>query len=387
MTSGTLSVEQMLEEASAATGLSDFGPEEFKEALTQWVDSTNRDVVFNAMGELIFKSEVHRILVNRARLAEDLKRHPEILDEDVSDPIIILGLPRSGSTKMQRVLAADPNSLGLRFWQLVNPAPFPEQVSAGAEDPRIQVGREAIAAMAQMAPGFLQSHPITVDDVDEEAFLQFFSFKSLMNYCLHPAHGYFEWLSKQSLRGTYEYMKVQLQYLQWQMGGKRGRPWMLKSPVNMAHLDLLIEFFPAAKFVFTHRPLDKVIPSFCRLTEMSWRMKTDAIDMKQIGEISTAIWSTEIRKHLRQREELGNRIDIIDIQYDAIRDDPIAAAGEIYRRFGRELTPQCVQAMKDWATKDAYGHFGEYSYSLEDYGLSKDAIESQFSEYIQKFYR
>jgi hypothetical protein len=377
-------VDELLAGACQETGLDDFGPEEFREALRQLVDSTNRDIVLSPIGEMAFKGEVHKALVNRLRFAADLKRHPEIAEEDISDPIIILGLPRTGSTKLQRMMAADPDALGVKFWQIMNPAPFPG-AAAGAEDPRIEAGRQALIGLAQISPGFMQSHPTQVGDADEEAFLQTFTFKSLMNYFLHPAHGYFDWLTQQSLRGSFNYMKSLLQYLQWQQGGKQGRPWMLKSPVNMNHLGLMLELFPKARFVFTHRPPRQIIPSFCRLTEMSWRIKTDDVDLHQIGRFATKLWAREIDEHLAQRDALGSRIEIMDVQYDAIREDPLAVIGAIYERAGRDLTPRRAQAMRDWAAADVYGHFGQYSYTLEDYGLSRDVVDAAFGGYIERF--
>lgn len=380
----TISVDALLAGASQETGLTDFGPEEFREGLQQLVDSTNRDIVLSPVGEMAFKGEIHRALVNRLRFADDLKRHPEIAEEDISDPIIILGLPRTGSTKLQRMMAADPDALGLRFWQIMNPAPFPD-AAPGAEDPRIEAGRQALIGLAQISPGFMQSHPTQVDDADEEVFLQVFAFKSLMNYLLHPAHGYFEWVMQQNLRGPFQYMKSLLQYLQWQQGGKRARPWMLKSPVNMNHLDLMLELFPHARFVFTHRPPHQIIPSFCRLTEMSWRIKTDHVDLHEIGRFATNLWAREINEHLAQRDALGARIEIMDVQYDAIHKNPLAVIGAIYRNAGRDLSPHRVQAMLDWSARDVYGHFGQYSYTLEDYGLTRDTVDAAFSAYIQRF--
>ena len=235
------SVETMLAAASAATGLDDFGDEEFREALTRLVDSTNQEGNLSALGAAAFEGDVHRLLVNRLRFAADLKRHPEILEEDVSAPIVVLGMPRSGTTKLQRLMAADPDVQRLEYWRLFNPAPFPEAV-AGQPDPRIEATRQALAMMAQMMPSWSESHPTSHDAVDEEVFLQLFTFKCVFTFVSRPVPAYAAWYHTQSQRGTYRYMKQMMQYLQWQDGGRAGkngdRPWCMKSPAHLGKPDL-----------------------------------------------------------------------------------------------------------------------------------------------------
>ena len=386
MSSEIFAVAGMLAAASAETGLNDFGDGEFREALTRLVDSTNKEIALSAMGAMAFKGEVHRTLVNRLRFAADLKRHPEILNEQIDDPIIITGLPRTGSTKLQRMMAADPESHSLKFWQMMNPAPFPDAVT-GIEDPRIETGRQTLEIMNQLAPGFGQSHPTQFDDVDEEVFLQMFTFKCMLTYLSHPAPAYFDWLMTQSLRGTYRYMKQMLQYIQWQNGGWQQRPWIMKSPVHVANLDLLLELFPNATIVVTHRDLNKVLPSFCRLMGHSWKIKTDNVDPLVLGQMSLTLWSGELKKHLQQRQSLGSKIQLMDVSYDDVKNNAIGAIARIYNLAGRELTPSRRQAMLAWEAKNPQHQQGGYSYKLEDYGLTREAISTAFSEYQQRFSR
>ena len=378
------SMSEILAAASSETGLKDFGPESHIEALRVLVDSTNRDITLTPLGTMAFKAEVHRMLVNRLRFADDLKRYPEILDEDVSDPIMVIGLPRTGTTKLQRMMAADPDTQPLHYWRLLNPAPFPNAV-AGQEDPRIEVARQTMAMMVQLAPGFMASHPTFADQPDEETFLQLFSFRSVLNYLLHPAHSYYQWLLKQSQRDTYVYMKQLLQYLQWQDGGKRGRPWVLKSPVHTENMDLIAELFPQATIAFTHRSYYDTIPSYCRLMEMSWGIKTENVDPLAVGRMGVKQWSDATRKHLEQREALGTQLNIVDVTYEQIKDDPLTAIRRIYGRAGRELTPQREQAMLKWSADNPQGQFGSYSYSLENYGLTRADIDAAFGGFEPRF--
>ena len=378
------SADDMLAAGSAETGLSDFGPADHIEALRMLVDSTNKDIALSAMGTMAFPAEVHRVLVNRLRFADYLKRHPEILNEDVSDPIVVFGLPRSGTTKLQRMMSADPGVQSLLYWRLVNPATFPNAVP-GAEDPRIEAGRQAVAMMMQVAPGFLASHPTCYDQADEETFLMILSFRCVLNYLLQPAQGYYTWLRQQSRRSMYVYLKQLLQYLQWQDGGRRGRPWILKSPVHTENLDLITELFPKVTVVFTHRDYKATIASFCRLIEMAWAIKQDNPDLHFIGRMAIEMWSGQLHTHVSQREALGARANVIDVRYDEVKDDVMAVLRRVYQRAGRELTPQCEQAMLAWEADNQPGKLGTYTYTLERYGLSPAIIEERFGGFDRRF--
>lgn len=385
--SAMLSVVQLLDQARAETGLDDFGDDDFRAGLEKLVECTSR-MRLSAMGQAATHAEIQRWLINRLRFADDLKRHPEILDEEIDNPIVILGLPRTGTTKLQRLIAADPGIVSLKFWQAAMPARMPDAVP-GQEDPRIGVARQMIAMLAQVSPGLLQSHPLQAEFPEEEFFLQMQTFRTPAIYLNHPASGYAEWVATQSLKPTYRYMKQLLQYLQWQdRAGKSDvgeRRWLLKTPLHLGNLDLLVDLFPRATYLCTHRELREVLPSFCRLMEMFWRIKLDEVDMHEIGDHMLSFWSGEMRRHLEQRDALADRLDIVDIRYEEVCDGPFDVVRRIYRHIGRELTPQCEQAMRDWDARDLHGSFGGYRYTLEQYGLDATAIDNAFAEYRRRF--
>lgn len=374
----------MLARARAETALDDVGGEEFIEALKVLVNSSNNDGTLSAMGVAAVEDEIHRILINRLRFADDLKKHPEILDEDVSDPIIILGMPRTGTTKLQRMMAADPDVQRLDYWRLLNPAPFPGAPS-GVDDPRIAAAHEAVAAMHQMIPDWIACHPTAADAVDEEVYLQVFTCKTLITCAARPVPSYKAWLQTQSMRGTYDYTRRLLQYLQWQDGGKRGRPFILKSPVHMGTVDLLIEFFPAATLVFTHRDLCTAFASICRLLESTWGLYADVVDRNEIGRAARDVFLAELNKHLELRDRLGARLRIFDVQYEQIRSDPLGVIGEIYRRAGRELDPERRKAMREWEAANPQHTAGKLDYRLEDYGFTRADVEACCRVYFQRF--
>ena len=266
--SATLSVDAMLDSARQETGLADFGNDEFIEPFQRLVKGINEELPFNAMGEMVFKADTHRLLVNRLRVEQDLKRHPEILDEDVTDPIVILGLVRTGTTKLQRMLSMDPQVQKLHFWKTQNPAPFPN-AEPSKPDPRIAAAHLAVDMLQQIAPDFMSAHPTMAEDADEDLLMMPMTFETLMLYMLNPSRQYYEWIKQRRLHHTYRYLARLLKYLQWQDGGKRGRPWVLKTPVHIGNLDALLEVFPKATLMHCHRDVTEVMPSFCRLEEVA----------------------------------------------------------------------------------------------------------------------
>lgn len=380
-----LSVDAMLAKARTETGLSDAGGEDFLEALNRLIDSSNNDVVLSPTGRSAVENDIHRILVNRLRFAADLKAHPEILDEDVSDPIVILGMPRTGTTKLQRMMAADPDVQRLDYWRLLNPAPFPGARSM-VRDPRIAAAHEAVAIANQLMPDWKASHPTEAEDVDEEVYLQVFSCKSIITAASRPLPSYQAWMKTQSMRDTYTYMKQLLQYLQWQDGGRRGRPWIMKSPVHMGAVDLVLELFPKATFVFTHRDLYTAVASIGRLLENTWGLYMPSVDRLAIGRTIRELFLAELNRHLELRAALGDRFEVLDVQYEAIRSNSLGVIEQIYRRAGRDLSPVRREAMLRWEAGNPQHSAGKLSYRLEDYGLTRADIDECCGAYLQRFF-
>lgn len=365
------------------TGLDNFGPN-FLEPFTQYVESVVREFPLNPIGVMTFKANMQRMLVSRLRFEEDLRLHPEILDEDISGPVIILGLARTGSTKLQRMMAAAPQVQKLYFWRLLNAAPFPGTDPAGS-DPRIDVAKQGMEMLQSMYPDLMAAHPMPAEDVDEESFLMEYSFESLMNYMMVPAPSYYQWLVERKMHDCYRYTARLMQYLQWQDGGRKGRPWIMKSPFHLGHLDALIEVFPDATLVYCHRDVAEVVPSLCNVMEQSWRTMTDKLDLHEVGRILFNSCVTEMNRSLKLRKELGSRIDIYDVPYAQIHADPMTVIREVYRRAGWPLTEDSIQAMQQWARNNPQNRFGTNTYTLERYGLTREAIAKEFREYIAQF--
>ena len=379
-----LSVADYMAAASAETGLGDFGGSDFLEPFRLLVESTDREAQLNAVGVMAFNADMHRFLVNRLRFAENLRVSPEIAEEDVSDPIVILGLARTGTTKLQRMLSADPGVQRMDFWRLLNPAPIGPQ-QEDVEDPRIEIARQAAAMAQEMFPRFNAAHPTVAEDVDEELFLTQFSFETIVLYLLNPAHSYYAWIKHRKLDSCYRYLRELTQYLQWQDGGKQGRPWIMKSPLHIGNIDSLLTEFPRATLVHCHRDLTDVIPSFCNLFEAGWQMRTDEVDSHETGSLVLDIWGTEMDKYLAHREKLQADARIIDVPYTRIHTDVENVISEIYQQAGRDLDDDTLGRMNQWLTDNPKNRFGKNQYTMERYGLTQSRIAERFSGYLDMF--
>lgn len=387
---------KLMAEAREEAGLSDFGDLGFVDSMTRMLDRAAREVDFTAEGLKVYRGDINRFLVNRLRVQDDIRRHPEILREDVSDPLIIIGLPRSGTTKLQRMMANDPHLQKLYMWQMWNPAPLPGAI-AGQPDPRmaavgIGIGDAAVAgdeaarvhAMAQAA------HATAMAAVEEEfVFFDFTLDETAAGFNTQiPLVSYQDWEvgkpDRETVRRAYRYVRTLLQYRQWQDGGKRGRPWILKAVMHHPNMDTLLECFPDATLVHCHRdPLDS-IPSLAKMMWAVWSTKAN-VDKKLAGREFLKWGSMGIARYLDARERLHLDGRILDVKYDSIRNDVMPAIRQGYQRAGWELTAAAEQAMRQWEQENEQGKHGRHSYSLEELGLTAQMIDQAFAKYIGRF--
>lgn len=378
-----LTMEAVMAAARQATGLEDFGDDGFVERGAYWFAAIKEDGSIREAAYEMLAQVVTGWLVNRLRLHSDLERHPEITREVVREPLFVTGVPRTGTTKLQRMLACDPAVQSLPFWLLLNPAPIPG-VPTGISDPRVAIAAGYLDLMAKQFPDFLTAHPAFVDEPEEESFLIETDFRSLANCTRVRVPSFWAGMRDDPGRESLPFLHQHLQYFQWQRGKQGRRPWVLKSPLHLGVLESLYRSFPDAILVHTHRDLRVALPSIARITEVWRSMTTDAIDLPALGAEMLATWSWILDNYLKAREGIADAL-IIDVGYDDICHRPGAVIGGIYERIGRELTPETVAAM--WAWEDAHPQhqFGRHAYSLERYGLTVEQVDSAFAAYTDRF--
>ena len=388
-----LAPDALMAEAAAATGLSDFGGTAFVAPLSRFMERAAREIEFRPGRINAFRAEILRHLINRLRFADDLRRHPEILDEDVTDPIVITGLPRTGTTKLQRMLSAAPNVQKLYLWRMLNPAPFPG-AAKGRRDPRMTsaLGGEGVGSETTQEHRQLRAaHELALTQVDEEVFL--FDFTLDQSICgasaaYLPLFFHLDWLDgareRQADREGYLYLRTLLQYLQWQDGGKRNRPWIMKLVSHMAHFDALLEYFPKATIAQTHRDPCLTVPSISKLMFELWSINA-VVNKEPVGNGFLQWSAAAMNRCIEARDRMQLDARILDIPYATIRDDIMPSIREIYRRNGRELTVEAEQAMREWERDNEQGKHGQHSYSLAEFGLDETQVAKAFAEYTRRF--
>lgn len=375
--------EDLMAAASAATGLKDFGDLGFVKGLEVLCESLRTEANLHEGGVIGQGQELLRLLVNRLRYIEDVRKHPEILDEKIIAPIIVVGLPRTGTSKLQRVMSGDPSVQRLDVWRLLNPAPFPDETPGNPEG-RIAFAKVVEDTFRTQFPGWMARHPMEAEEPDEELFIMEMSFESTVSAMLARAPTFYEYSMNCDPRPTYKILFEMLQYLQWQDGGSKGRPWIMKSPVHIGYLDILFDFFPDATVVHCHRDPVKTVPSFATTIHELRKTSTNDIDPVEVGHEWFDYWARLTDRYLAVRDKLP--LDqIVDAKFEEICDDPLAVIKRIYQKAGRDLTPEAVAGCKEYDSRRPANHWGEYSYTVEEYGLDAQTIRARFAEYLKLF--
>lgn len=380
-------IEGLLAAATAETGLSDFGDRHFMTGLSALVSALPREAALNAIGEQMVYGGIVRLLSNRLRYVADIRRLPEILEQRIVRPIIILGLPRTGTSKLQRVMSADPQVQRLDFWKTIKPAPFPGEERDNPRA-RIEAAQLTEQTLATMFPGWMARHPMEALEPDEELHLMDGSFECVISFLFSRVPSYYAYISQCDPRPMYQYLHRMLQYLQWQDGSARDRPpsgpWIMKSPVHIGALPILLETFPDAVLVHCHRDLQKVIPSFASLIEEGRKIGSDAVDPLEVGRDMCEYWARSLDRYLVDRAQLpADRI--LDVPFEDICEDVVGVIGTIYARAGRALTSEAVQAFKAYEERRPAHHFGHYEYSAAHYGYTAEMIDRRFAAYRKAF--
>lgn len=381
-TSVNLRAEALMHQARQQAGLTDFGGGDFRPGLTRFISGALQDAELNETGVALIEATVTRFLVNRLRFEADLRRHPEILKQPIEPPVVIMGLPRTGTTKLHRMIAVDGHFQSLRAWQIMNPAPLPEPLDPQGRDPRIAVAEQIDAMIDAAVPELLAGHPVRAGEVDEEMVtLMEMNFDHPLLAMRIESPQFEAWTNSRPLLPIYRYLRQFLQYFQWQTG-RRG-PYVLKSPLHLSGLDAIAEVFPSATLVHCHRDPAVAATSFMRLAEIARSLFYNRVYPHALGDRLLRLLSDMVNVNLKQRAELGARLRIVDVSFHDITHDPIAAIKKIYTAHGVALTQEATAAMQ--AQEASAGRTRPFVYSMEHYGKDQRDFDIAFEAYKRAF--
>ncbi|HCS28815.1 MAG TPA: sulfotransferase [Spongiibacteraceae bacterium] len=359
-----LDEQSLIEHACRSTGLTDFGDALWREPFSVYVKSLEDEAQLTLMGRLMARSDIILWLSTRLNVIETLKQHPEILDERIVAPMVIVGLPRSGTSILFELLAQDPDVGVPLIWEALQPCPPPE-ANTYHSDPRIEQADKLFTQWSRVAPEFASMHEMRGDIPAECGLLMASTFISDHNASLHHTHSYSAWLAQADFLPVYEYHKTILKILQWKNPRKR---WLLKAPEHQVHLDTLLKVYPDACIVQTHRDPIKCMASTTSLMGTLYYMRSDQpFNAEMFENIIMGEATAQRLEHVMNQREQGivPEANIADSRYQDLMDDPMACIEGIYEHFSMQLSDRAKSKMQAYLAAKPKGKFGKHSYQVD----------------------
>lgn len=360
--------------AVKAIGLDDFGPDDYTEGLSMLLESYRRDAGLTELGSKMFRYFLRGALIARLMSESSWKSHPEYADTPIRRPIFVTGLPRTGTTALHRLLAADPGHQALEMWLTDFPQPRPPR-DTWADNPLFKQLDAGFSQHHVENPEFMGLHYMSAADIEECWQLLRQTLKSISYETLAYLPTYSRWLQGQDWTNAYQRHRRNLQLI----GLGDGRRWVLKNPSHLFALDQLMAVYPDALIIQTHRPPATIIPSMCSLAEQATKGYSTTFVGEKIGSTQLELWSRGLRSFAEARRRYPSA-QFIDIEFGDFRTHPIETMRTIYDAFGLEFTDGAHAAMLALDRESRSGdRKPEHRYALGDFGLTADRVDAEFA--------
>jgi hypothetical protein len=372
--------EALLDAARAATGLDDFGPDSFRPGLEALCQSLEGEAQLNDLGAVAMPGMVVGSLSNRLRMFDWLATHPEVRDDPIDAPIVVVGMFRAGTTLLSRLFDQDPRNRALLMWEAGDsvPPPTPADHRRG---PRVDAVHANNAMLAEINPQIEVVHHEQADEATECITAMAQDFKSLTFEAVANIPSYDKWLLGVDQRSAYEYHRNVLQVLQ--SSGVRGR-WTLKSPHHALALEHLTGVYPDARLVLLHRDPVVLTASVCSLIRTLSATFTDADHTAYIADHWPAMLEESVRR-IEAFRDAHPEHPIVDVQYADLVADPVATVRSIYAAVGDELDDTAAAAITAYVEAHPRGQFGAHRYDVAEYGLDTGALAERFAGYTDRY--
>ncbi|MEJ7928069.1 sulfotransferase [Sphingobium sp. AN641] len=377
-----MDASELLRVASARTGLTDFGPDDFREGFCLLVDAIDREAAIRDGCRSKLQEKFVDLLVQRLWFAADLAAHPEIAREQIVSPLIILSLPRTGSTKLHRMLGATGDFQTLKFWQTMKFARVPG-ASDGGVGQRIQDVRDYEAWMYRQSPDMLVGHPLHAQEPEEECYLMEATYRHPAIFGMYDAPSFAAWIAQADLQPAYDYLVSIIKYLQWQ-NGSPPKPWLFKDPNHLGQEDFLTAAYENPRFIVTHRDPVKCVPSVTSTVMASRGIFSDLDNRHMFASKMLGHLSSAMDRHMAWRAR-NPHIQVLDLAFRDVVRDGQAVARTVYEFAGIDLSPNALSAIRGWEADNPKGKHGEARYSAEDVGSTDAEIAQTFSGYTTAF--
>ncbi|NRA08897.1 MAG: sulfotransferase [Myxococcales bacterium] len=378
-----LSVPSVLSAAVERTGLEDFGPDDFRERLALWLSEMDEDPERTGLGRMIHWNDCVRYAANRLRMHDLVARHPEIHDQEIRQPIIVVGLPRSGTTHLVNLIAADQRLRSIPLWESQEPVPDPrEKPGPGGVDPRYQRSADSWEMLSTNSPLIAAMHPMEPDHIHEELELMCPDFTSYNIEWISRAPRWRDYYLAHDQTANYAYLKTALKILQWYRPRDR---WVLKCPQHLEQLGPLMKTFPDATIVMTHRDPVSVIQSAATITAYGARVNY----REPRPEWYLDYWADRMRRLLeasvRDRHLIPSE-RCYDVLFHEFMADDVATVERIYEVADLPMTPEARGQIETYMREHPRGKHGQVVYDVrEDFGADPAKLREPYGFYLDRF--
>jgi len=378
--------DDLIRRARRLTQLQDLGKDFSPEPLDRLLRSIEEEADLHPVGRFITRERFTSLLTIRLRAEEYFRRYPEILEQDLYPASIIVGLQRTGTTKLLRLLAADPEHRVIPSWEVINPVPMTnayDQLSELKEKDikkRISVANTSASALKVMSPDFFAIHPIEVMEPEEDILLLDVSFMSTTPEAMMHVPSYASWLENTDQSPAYSYYVKLLKFLQWSRPAKR---WVLKTPHHLEFCDLIKKQFNEVHFIWPHRTIYESVPSFLSMVTYNHMVFSNSTDIGRIARHWVRKTGYMLDKALTFRAAGNNDEKFIDIKYSDLIKDSIHEIEKVYRLNGG-IDAALEERFRNHEAEHPHRKYGTHYYSLADFGLNEANID-QYTQHYQDF--
>ena len=377
--------EAFIDAALTQAGRRQFHDQSFREVFDRYVSALHTEANLNEPGCSFHRDRLHNLLSNRLMVEQWFDHHPEIGDESITAPVVVAGLPRTGTTMLHRTIATDSRFLSPLWYEVRYPVPIDDDFAR--QDRRIDIGKREVRAMLEAAPELAAIHPMDAMAPDEELMLLEHSFMSTVAESFAHLPDFGTWLYQQDQQPGYNYLKRLLQFLQWQkrQKGLSGDRWLLKTPHHLHYPNHLFETFPDARVIQTHRHPIEVIPSYGSMMYALISPYAATCDKVAIASHWTTKWQCGLEATMQFRDEAPDA-PFMDLWFDDTVINPQPEIARVYDFIGSELTEKAATEMNLWQDMNRREKRPEHHYTLEEYGLSAAGLNARFASYTERYF-
>lgn len=369
-----MDAERLHQLAERETGLSDFGDLYYREALDVVLQSIEKDADLHFFGRFGTRMVFLTHLVQRLLFVEAQKRKPDIFNSEMNPPFFIVGIPRAGTTFLQRMLSADPANAGMPMWRLYRPFAI-----EGKKDDRLEKTRWELGFRRPMFPEMDTKHVIREDTEEECIWMQGVTFHTISFWVITPVFSYAEWYLAQGRKKSYEEYGLLLKAQQQATPEQR---LVLKAPDHTPHLDALLSAVPNARIIQLHRNPTTCLTSANSMYYSAHRAVTHNINVKRMAETNKKMYTCYLEGGRRCREDPAVDNAVLDVQYDQMVKEPLQTIRDIYARFGVPWTAQYEERLKAFISSHPKDQHGAHRYTPEQFGQSAEELDKHFAPFL-----